>query len=141
MIPTHILMAHDGSRHADAAFEDAIDLAALARARLSVVSVAHAPEPPDDVEAEAAIEAATRHYEEMFANRRRRAEERGVTVETHVVVGHPADQVLKSAAARGVDVIVVGHRGRSLIREWIPGSTWRRIVGYATCSVLVVRAR
>jgi nucleotide-binding universal stress UspA family protein len=45
MITTHILVGHDGSRDAETAFEDALDLAALARARLSVVSVASPPEP------------------------------------------------------------------------------------------------
>jgi nucleotide-binding universal stress UspA family protein len=141
MIPTHILVGYDGSPHADAAFEDALDLAALARARLSVLSVASPPEPPTEVETEAAVEAATRQYEELFTNLRRRADEHGVHLETHVGVGHPADQVLKAAAARGADLIVVGHRGRSLIREWITGSTSRRIVEHANCSVLVVRTR
>jgi hypothetical protein len=50
MIPTHILLGHGGSRHADAAFADALDLAALAGARLSVVSVTTPPEPPAEVE-------------------------------------------------------------------------------------------
>jgi nucleotide-binding universal stress UspA family protein len=105
------------------------------------VSVASPPEPPTEVEAEATIESATQHYEELFANLRRRAEARNLAVETQVLVGHPADQILKAAAARSVDLIVVGHRGRSPIREWVFGSTSRRIVGHARCSVLVVRAR
>jgi nucleotide-binding universal stress UspA family protein len=46
MIATHIMVGHDGSRDAETAFEGALDLAALARARLSVVSVASPPEPP-----------------------------------------------------------------------------------------------
>lgn len=141
MIPTHILVGHDGSAHADAAFEDALDLAALAHARLSVVSVASPPEPADEVETQAAVEAATRHYEDLFVNLRRRAEERGVALAADVLVGHPADQVLKAAASRHADLIVVGHRGRSAIREWISGSTSRRIVTHAVCPVLVVRAR
>lgn len=141
MIPTHILIGHDGSRYADAAFEDALDLAALAGARLSIVSVASPPEPPTEVEAEAAIETATRHYEKLFGNLRRRAEERGVRLEAEVLVGHPADQILKVAATRGADLIVVGHRGRSAIREWLWGSTSRRIVAHANCSVLVARGR
>jgi nucleotide-binding universal stress UspA family protein len=45
MIATHILVGHDGSRDAETAFEDALDLAALAHARLTVVSVASPPEP------------------------------------------------------------------------------------------------
>jgi nucleotide-binding universal stress UspA family protein len=141
MIATHLLIGHDGSRDADTAFEDALDLAALARARLTVVSVASPPEPPTEVETQASIELATRHYEELFENLRRQAQERNVTFDTHVLVGHPADQILKAAAKFGADLIVVGHRGRSAIRDWVSGSTSRRVFTHATCPVLVVRAR
>ena len=141
MIATHILAGHDGSRDAETAFEDALDLAALARARLSVVSVASPPEPPTEVETQAVIELATRHYEDLFDGLRRQAQERNVTLETYMLVGHPADQILKAAARYGADMIVVGHRGRSAIRDWVSGSTSRRVFTHATCPVLVVRAR
>jgi nucleotide-binding universal stress UspA family protein len=141
MIATHILMGHDGSGDAETAFEDALDLAALARARLTVVSVASPPEPPTEVETQAAIESATAHYEQLFESLRRQAQERNVNLQTHILVGHPADQILKSAQKYGADLIVVGHRGRSAIREWVSGSTSRRVVAHASCQVLVVRAR
>jgi nucleotide-binding universal stress UspA family protein len=141
MIATHILVGHDGSRDAETAFEDALDLAALAHARLTVVSVASPPEPPTEVETQAAIELATRHHEDLFESLRRQAQERNVTLDTHVLVGHPADQILKAAPRYGADMIVVGHRGRSAIRDWVSGSTSRRVFTHATCPVLVVRAR
>ena len=141
MIATHILVGHDGSRDAGMAFEDALDLAALARARLTVVSVASPPEPPTEVETQAAIESATEQYEALFESLRRQAQERHVELRTHVLVGHPADQILKAAAQHAADFIVVGHRGRSAIVEWVSGSTSRRVVAHATCPVLVVRAR
>jgi Kef-type K+ transport system membrane component KefB len=80
-------------------------------------------------------------YEELFDGLRRQAQERHVTLETYVLVGHPADQILKAAARYGADMIVVGHRGRSAIRDWVSGSTSRRVFTHATCPVLVVRAR
>ena len=141
MIATHILVGHDGSRDAETAFEDALDWAAVARARLSVVSVATPPEPPTEVETQAAIDMATRHYESLFESLRRQAQERKMTVQTYIRVGHPADQILKTAAQQGADLIVVGHRGRSAIVEWVSGSTSRRVVSHAKCPVLVVRAR
>ena len=141
MIARHILVGHDGSPDAETAFQDALDLATLAGARLSVVSVATPPDPPTEVETQASIELATRHYEELFAHLRRQAEERKVTLATYICVGHPADQILRTAATHGVDLIAVGHRGRSAIRELVSGSTSRRIVSHATCPVLVVRAR
>lgn len=141
MIPTHILVGYDGSRYAETAFEDALDLAASTGARLSVVSVASPPEPPGEVETAAVLEAATRQYEALFHSLHRRAEERGVTLHTRVAVGHPADQIIKTAVAQNADLIVVGHRGRSAIKEWVFGSISRRIVAHAPCSVLVARPR
>jgi nucleotide-binding universal stress UspA family protein len=113
----------------------------LARARLTVVSVASPPEPPTEVETRAAIELATRHYEDLFHSLRRQAQERNVTLDTHVLVGHPADQILKAAAHHKADMIVVGHRGRLAILDWVSGSTSRRVFTHASCPVLVVRAR
>jgi len=141
MIPTRILIGHDGSKDADVAFETAVDFAALSGARLQVVSVATPPEPPTRVETEAVIEAATQHYEEMFEGLRGRAKERGLDLESRVLVGHAAEQILRLAADTGADLIVVGHRGRSAIQEWLFGSTSRRVVSYAPCSVLVVRRK
>jgi nucleotide-binding universal stress UspA family protein len=141
MPPKRILAAHDGSRDADEAFDAALDFAVLCRAKLQVVSVATPPEPPTRVETEAALEAATRHYEEVFEGLRRRAAGQGVDLGTRVLVGHAAEQILRLAADTGTDLIVVGHRGRSTIREWLFGSTSRRIVAHAACSVLVVRPR
>jgi nucleotide-binding universal stress UspA family protein len=36
---------------------------------------------------------------------------------------------------------VVGHRGRSALREWVSGSTSRRVVAHTSGRVLVGRAR
>jgi nucleotide-binding universal stress UspA family protein len=93
------------------------------------------------VETQAAIELATRHYEKLFESLRRQAQERNVNLTTHVLVGHPADQILETAATTGASLIVVGHGGKSAIRGWVSGSTSRRIVTHAKCPVLLVRAR
>ena len=141
MTPKRILVGYDGSKDADQAFETALDFAALCGARLQVVSVATPPEPPTRVETEAVLEAASQHYEELFEGLRRMAEGRGVDLETRILVGHAAEQVLRLAADTSAELIVVGHRGRSTIREWIFGSTSRRVVSHASCSVLVVRRK
>jgi nucleotide-binding universal stress UspA family protein len=77
----------------------------------------------------------------LFDGLRRQAQERNVTLETYVLVGHRADQILKAAARHGANMIVVAHRGRSAIRDWVSGSTSRRVFTHATCPVLVVRTR
>ena len=140
MIPKRILVGFDGSPFAEHAFDMALNLAALAGARLAVVSVATLPEPPGEVETKAALESATEHYESAYENLRRRAEDRGLTLETRILVGHPAEQIIRLAASTHVDLVVVGHRGRSRISEWVSGSVSKRVVNHAPCSVLVVRS-
>jgi nucleotide-binding universal stress UspA family protein len=141
VLPKRILVGYDGSRDADHAFDDALELAAVCGAAVWVVSAATVPEPPTEVETRAALDEATRHFEEIDEGLQRRAAERGVRLSTRVLVGHPAEQILKLAADIDADLIVVGHRGRSGIRQWIFGSTSQRVVSYARCSVLVVRPR
>ena len=99
--------------------------------------VASPPEPPTEVE----IQAAIAHYKKLFESLRRQAQERNVNIETHVLVGHPTDHILKSGEKYGADLIVIGYRRQSAIREWVSGSTWRRFVTQANCPVLVARAR
>ena len=83
----------------------------------------------------------TAHYERLFESLRRQAQERNVKMKTHVLVGHPADQILKCGQKYGADFIGVGHKGRSTIRGWVSGSTSRRVIAHANRPILVVRAR
>ena len=137
MIAAHMLVGHDGSRDAATAFGDARDLAVLARAYVTVVSVARPPEPPTGVETQRRSRWQPRHDEDLFQSLRCQAQERNVTLETHVLAGRPADQIPKSTARYGAD----GHRARSTVRDWVSGSTSGRVSARATCPLLVVRAR
>jgi nucleotide-binding universal stress UspA family protein len=65
--------------------------------------------------------------------------EDGVTADFVSAVGNPAAEIIAAAEERDVDLIVVGHRGRSAISRFIEGSVSDRVVRHATCDVLVVR--
>ena len=56
-----------------------------------------------------------------------------------VGVGHPAEQIIYDADRHDVDVIVVGHRGRSKFARLLLGSVSKQVVQYADRAVLVVR--
>jgi len=134
-----ILAAHDGSESARRAFQFAIELARAFGAGVAVVSVARPSEPPTSVETPALLEAATEHFEKDFAVFREIAKAAGVPLETAVVVGHPADQIVHEAAERQADMIVMGHRGKSRFQRWLLGSVSKRVLSYAPCTVTVVR--
>jgi len=134
-----ILAAYDGSESAQRAFEFALDQAKAFGAELILLSVARPSEPPTMVETTAMLEAATEHYEQDFERFRKAAEDAKVTMKTMVVVGHPADQIVHHAAEQHADLIVMGHRGKSIIQRWLLGSISKRVVSYASCSVTIVR--
>lgn len=65
---------------------------------------------------------------------------RGFEVEVLVERGDPAEVVTELAAAREVDVIVMGTRGHSKLRQILLGSTAERVVEHAPCPVMTVHA-
>jgi nucleotide-binding universal stress UspA family protein len=65
---------------------------------------------------------------------------RGLEVEVIVDRGDPAEIVIELAAEHGVDVIVMGTRGHSKIRQFLLGSTAERVVEHAPCPVMTVHA-
>jgi nucleotide-binding universal stress UspA family protein len=50
-----------------------------------------------------------------------------------------ADEIIRYAEEKGVDLIIVGTRGRSGMSKALLGSVASKIVTYSPCSVLVVR--
>lgn len=66
---------------------------------------------------------------------------KGFRVEVVIARGDPAAIVTELAAERDVDVIVMGTRGHSKLRQILLGSTAERIVEHAPCPVLTVPRR
>ncbi len=139
MIPRKILVGYDGSSHSQKAFRHALELAKANQSGLLVLSVAVPAEPAVDVEMEDMLEEAEEHFREDFKQLEASAKEKGVDLETQILVGHPAEQIIRHAKEWGADLIVVGHRGKGRIAEWLLGSVSKRVTSYAPCSVTVVR--
>ncbi len=134
-----ILLGYDGSEISREAFAFALDLARRYDAELHVLAVARPLEYADDVEAEAVIENSRRHYDKVLGALRPMLAGEPVKSELHVVVGHPAEQIVRYAEGHGIDHIVVGHRGHTRFDRWLIGSVARQVIAYAHCAVTVVR--
>jgi nucleotide-binding universal stress UspA family protein len=63
----------------------------------------------------------------------------GVSVETLVSLGHPADEIVALARKHAVNLIVMGSRGLSPVREILLGSVSEKVIRHAHCAVTVVR--
>ena len=139
----NILVAVDGSAHADRALDEAVDLARALNSRLTLISVASRtswrfmagpytgllPTQDDaDKEAQATLrEAAALLDEEM-------------PVTTIVGQGAAAAAIIKHAAEGGYDLIVMGSRGRGGAAAALLGSVSHSVLNHSHVPVLIVHA-
>ena len=143
-----IAVGTDGSATADKAVEFAMDLASRHEAELIVVSaysnqpsafvsaaMAAAWAPPEPVGPEWNTYQAER-VEELLADAKHRAEQRGIACRTASGEGDPADVVVELAERHGADLLVIGNRG---MQRRVLGSVPNTITHKARCSVLVVK--
>jgi nucleotide-binding universal stress UspA family protein len=134
-----ILLAYDGSDASTKACELAIDLARRYGAQLTVLSVARPPEFGDEVETEAVIENSRAYHEKLLDAVRMRVKASDIDATLMVEVGHPTEQIIAAAERAETDLIVLGHRGKTLFQRLRLGSVSKQVVQYADCPVLVVR--
>jgi nucleotide-binding universal stress UspA family protein len=134
-----ILLAYDGSEPAKKARDTALDLARKYQAELYVLTVAQPPDFGEDVETEAIIENSRNYHERMLTPVKDLVATSGVKAHFEVAVGHPAEQIIYHGDRYQADLIVLGHRGKSLFRRLLLGSVSKQVVQYADRTVLVVR--
>ncbi|HQV10235.1 MAG TPA: universal stress protein [Nitrospira sp.] len=63
----------------------------------------------------------------------------GYVVDEVVQLGKPAEEILKVASKKKVDLIVTGAKGMGAVARFLLGSVSTKVVQHSTCSVLVVR--
>jgi len=134
-----ILLAFDGSEPSRKALSFAMDLARNHNAELAVLTVAEVPQLPEDVETTAILEQSQAAHQKLLESVGDELRSSGLQASLHLAVGHPAHQILGEASRLGVDVLVLGHRGRGLLDRWRLGSVTHRVISYAECAVTVVR--
>jgi len=133
-----ILVATDGSESSRDALDEAVELAAAAGAKLTVAYVRHAPLPVlGDPVYQRSLSADLRHANETVAIGTGVARTAGVEAQGEVLEGDPAKRILELARLRGVDLIVVGSRGRGDLTSTLLGSVSRDVLHHADRPVLV----
>lgn len=133
-----LLVGYDGSKESDKAVDVAFSLAECMDSSVLIFAVARPPEPSISVELEAVLDDAKEHFEEAFKKISEKAKAHDIHVQTASAVGHPAEQIIHRAEADGIDLIILGRRGRSMISRMMLGSVSERTLRYAHCPVMVV---
>lgn len=136
-----IMVPYDGSAGAKRALEVAVDLARLTDAELLALAVeAHLPHyaaTVGEVQEEQRLEEteARANLGEAVDYARRR----GIELRTEIRAGNVAHTIVQAARELNVDLIVIGHSGRSGLWGHLLGTTADRVSEQATCSVLITR--
>lgn len=140
----HILWPTDFSQPSERALELAVSLAARANGVILGLHVVETlgtdPLPADSPEYITAF----RQYQRDSAKAAlhdlvRQHEAAGCRIDETVVLGKPYQEILRVAAERNADVIVIGVRGRGSIDLTLFGSTTNQVVRRATCPVMTLR--
>jgi nucleotide-binding universal stress UspA family protein len=139
-----ILVATDGSEPVKKAVDTAIEIAGMSKTKLyaiHVISLGFLYESiPTDEELEQAFQdklmtegkQATAYVE----NAGRAA---NVEVESVILRGIPAEEIIWFAEKNDIDLIVMGTLGKSGVQRFLLGSVAEKVVRHATKPVLVVR--
>lgn len=138
-----LLIAVDGSEHARHAIEAAARLSEGRPVQALLLNVADAivyygDLPPFDAEA---VEVAQRAYQQqVLAEAQAQALAGGLQqVEMLGTTGYAADEIVRVAAERGIDQIVMGTHGQGVLRSLFLGSVAQRVVHLAQVPVLLVK--
>ncbi len=135
-----ILLAYDGSRQGHEALHQGAELALLCQARVCLLAVVAHELGVALAEAAAPSDVPEREYQEVRRVLTEGAEElrrAGLSVETRVAAGNPAEEIGRMAREVGADLIVVGHREQSALARWWRGSVGASLLAHAPCSLLV----
>ena len=133
-----ILVAFDASPHAEHALNVALSMAGDMKAKLFVIAVIRPPEPAESAEFHAVLDEGRERYERSFAPIREIARQKEVELETDIVVGHPAEQIIHRAESIQASLIVMGKRSHTILHRWMLGSNSERVLRYAHCPVMIV---
>ena len=133
-----ILVATDGSRFSLAAVERAVRFALAYGGIIEVVSVVDVPaelygEAPD------LVEELIRKAKEYADAAVQVAREKGISCTSHIVEGIAYEVIPELAQRLGAEVIFIGSHGRTGMLRLLLGNVAEKIIGFATCPVLVAK--
>ena len=136
-----IMIATDGSKQVEKAIDAGIKLAKLTGAKLyAVYVIASIGYSPRDFGWEESL----REFLEDEAKKAVTFVEEtgklsGIKVESVILEGHPADEILKFAEQESMDFIVMGTLGRTGLDRFLMGSVAEKVVRHSKIPVMVVK--
>lgn len=154
-----ILVAIDESAASQRAFAAALETAVALKAELLLVHVLdvfspRSPERPSlsfnsySMALEKGVQEAYQnewnqfsiHYDALLKQRKEAAEKACIKASSEQPYGRPGPAICEVARTHSVDLIVIGSRNHTYLRELVLGSVSNYIIHHAPCSVTVVHS-
>jgi len=133
-----LLIATDGSVYSESAIREAINLAKLCSSKLFAVSIVKTNPEFEDLVPQV-IEKAEKEAREHLELIKTRASKEGVDCKIIVHRGEePFQDIVADAEKNKVYMIIMGTHGRTGFKRLMMGSVTAKVIGHATCNVLVV---
>lgn len=147
----NILLAADGTRHAEAAAEMLGKFCLADGDRIKIISVVDLSMPlaidvygsylPDTTDLEkTARDNASKVVEAVAAKLLGFFGDNKVDISSEILFGTPDSRIVETAEKMGADLIVLGSHGYKQWERLLLGSVSDSVVHHAHCSVMVVRA-
>jgi len=135
-----ILVAVDGSESSKKAFDKSVFLAQKCNSKLYVVHVVLDWEYGGDSAATfELIDELRAKGSELLEQCKKQALQSSVQVETVLEQGDYAHEIIEVAKRKDCELIIMGSRGMSPIKELLLGSVTLKVMHHASCPVMVVR--
>lgn len=138
-----ILVALDNSDYAIKVMHQAVELADLYKCQLYGVSVIDksyfTAGDTSDAYSDNAESFWTTSFQHVLDECSKLAVQKDVCFQQNMINGNPAEEIIKYAADFNIDIIVLGHLGKSAASGFGIGSVAQKVAAYAKCSVLVVK--
>ena len=137
----HIMVPYDDSAYSNRAFVYALDLAKKYGAKLSVISIMYSSSDAVQIKHQTSVDKEKIKVMEKSYKRLRSASKKfGVPIETHMLMESSiVDNIVSFVTTYGVNLIVMGTRGRGGPKRLMFGSVAMATSQKAPCPVMLVK--
>lgn len=136
-----ILLATDGSTHADRAALKAVELVKdLEQATVTLFHVRSKVDRNSLIQSNFNVTSLLREEAHKAIIKTELLFKReGVPFELAVEIGDPAEEIVSKAEREGYDLIIVGCRGLNKLKELVIGSVSNKVAHDAKCPVMIIK--
>ena len=135
-----ILLASDGSSHAEKAAQEAVKLIQSGQpSEITVLYVVDSSTSKADVLAEGSKEVLLQKRKQRLESTEKILKDKAVPYTIQVIKGEPCPAIVEYANKHGFDIVVIGSRGLNSLQEMVLGSVSHKVAKRANCPVMIVK--